>query len=139
MKCSCQSEDMEQIDPLRIFLNTAACPVCGCLEPYGTIRCPECGTFHSGAIMEEREAPVPSEVQEIEKAELDPSAYSLGPSFTLPDESFEESEDVKEWDGGSSDFSFDDSDDPLPAVESETKNFVEPEVVVEDQSIGDSK
>ena len=29
--------------------------------PKGTARCPECGTFHSGIHLEEREAPPPEE------------------------------------------------------------------------------
>ncbi len=70
--------------------------------------------------MEEREAPPPAEQREqIEsQAVLDPSVYSVGPNASIPDESFDESDDVRSWDGGSTDFTFDESDDaPLAKLQ----------------------
>ena len=102
-------------DPLRHFSGVAVCPVCGCIDRKGMYRCSECGTFHAGGIMEEREAPPPSEQREMQlanQAPLDPSVYSVGPNASIPEESFDESEDVRSWDGGSTDFSFDEDGDP---------------------------
>jgi hypothetical protein len=113
-----------QPDPLVAFTGLATCPVCGCLDRKGTYRCPECGTFHAGSIMEEREAPAPTALVEVEPSPIDPSVYSVGPHASIPEEIFDESDDVKSWDGGSSDFTFDDTDDlpvhveqKLPPVE----------------------
>jgi hypothetical protein len=114
----------EKPDPIRAFAGLVTCPVCGCLDRKGVYRCPECGTFHAGSIMEERDAPAPTQVMEREAEPLDPSVYSLGPNAPIPEEMFEESEDVKSWEGGSSDFTFDESEDlpvhieeKLPPVE----------------------
>ncbi|MFZ8905868.1 MAG: hypothetical protein ACO2Y2_00755 [Poseidonia sp.] len=65
--------------------------------------------------MEDREPPTPSEQQAIQDTvspPLDPSVYSLGPNASIPEESFDESEDVRHWDGGSTDFTFDEEDEP---------------------------
>ena len=65
--------------------------------------------------MEDREPPSPAEQQAIQDATappLDPSVYSLGPNASIPEESFDESEDVRRWDGGSTDFPVADDDDP---------------------------
>ena len=68
--------------------------------------------------MEEREAPPPGVTVEASDTQLiDPSNYSLGPNAALPEESFEESEDVRSWGGGSSDFSFEDDDPPLKSMD----------------------
>ena len=93
-------------------------------------RCSECGTFHAGGIMEEREPPSPTDVREAATAQpIDPSIYSVGPNATIPDESFDESEDVRSWDGGSTDFTFDDADDaPVAKIE-----LPEPDVVEDDE------
>lgn len=117
-------------DNLDQFLGIAACPVCGCLERKGAYRCPECGTFHAGSIMEEREAPPPMPDIDENKPELDPRNYSIGPNQAGPEESFEQSEDVKAWDGGSSDFMFEDDDQPIN---------VEPKAIVypEPENLGD--
>ena len=49
---------------------------------------------------------------------IDPSVYSVGPNASIPEESFDESEDVRSWEGGSTDFSFDATDDrPLAPIE----------------------
>ena len=64
--------------------------------------------------MEDREPPSPAEQQAIQESTalpLDPSVYSLGPNASIPEESFDESEDVRRWDGGSTDFTFTDDDD----------------------------
>ena len=105
---------MKKSDPLERLNGLAVCPVCGCFDRKGMYRCSECGTFHAGGIMEEREAPPPSEQRELEAAAtpLDPSVYSLGPNASIPEESFDESDDVRSWEGGSTDFTFDEDDDP---------------------------
>ena len=105
---------MAKTDPLERLNGLAVCPVCGCFDRKGMYRCSECGTFHAGAIMEDREPPAPSEqllLQQESNPPLDPSVYSLGPNAAIPDETFDESEDVRHWDGGSTDFTFDDDDD----------------------------
>jgi len=63
--------------------------------------------------MEEREAPPISEQKDIQENQpvLDPSVYSIGPNASIPEESFDESDDVRSWDGGSTDFTFDESDE----------------------------
>nr|ADD92943.1 hypothetical protein [uncultured archaeon MedDCM-OCT-S04-C14] len=63
--------------------------------------------------MEEREAPPPSEQKDLQENQpvLDPSVYSVGPNASIPEESFDESDDVRSWDGGSTDFTFDESDE----------------------------
>ena len=120
---------MDQIDPLTQFKGMAICPQCGCLDRKGTIRCTECGTFHSGAILEERSAPAQPLSSKREHLPLDPSAYSLGPGGKIPDESFDESEDVKTWDGGSSNFIIE--EDSLPPVTKVSK-LPSPEAIHED-------
>ena len=90
-------------DPLFAFLSAVRCPSCGTLESKGTFKCPECGLFHSSLPMEERKAPDPSE--RTEQREIDPSAYSLSSSAKMIDESFEETNEIKSWTGGNTDFS----------------------------------
>jgi len=104
---------MDKKDPLQQLSGLAVCPVCGCFDRKGMYRCSECGTFHAGGIMEEREAPPISEQKEIQENQpvLDPSVYSIGPNASIPEESFDESDDVRSWDGGSTDFTFDESDE----------------------------
>ena len=75
--------------------------------------------------MEEREAPPPSEQKDLQENQpvLDPSVYSVGPNASIPEESFDESDDVRSWEGGSTDFTFDEIDEEpvaklsLPDVE----------------------
>lgn len=75
--------------------------------------------------MEEREAPPPSEQKDLQESQpvLDPSVYSVGPNASIPEESFDESDDVRSWEGGSTDFTFDEIDEApvaklsLPDVE----------------------
>ena len=75
--------------------------------------------------MEEREAPPPSEQKDLQENQpvLDPSVYSVGPNASIPEESFDESDDVRSWEGGSTDFTFDEIDEApiaklsLPDVE----------------------
>ena len=70
--------------------------------------------------MEDREPPTPSEqlsLQQESNPPLDPSVYSLGPNASIPDETFDESEDVRHWDGGSTDFTFEDDDPPVAKME----------------------
>lgn len=117
---------MTKTDPLDQLSGYAVCPVCGCFDRKGMYRCSECGTFHAGGIMEEREAPTAAEVRESTVVQtIDPSIYSVGPNATIPDESFDESEDVRSWDGGSTDFTFDESEDaPVAKID-----LPEPEVL----------
>ena len=63
--------------------------------------------------MEEREAPPLAEQKDIQENQpvLDPSVYSVGPNASIPEESFDESDDVRSWDGGSTDFTFDEVDE----------------------------
>ena len=104
---------MKKQDPLQQLTGLAVCPVCGCFDRKGMYRCSECGTFHAGGIMEEREAPPPSEHRDQIESQtvLDPSVYSVGPNASIPEETFDESDDVRSWDGGSTDFTFDDADE----------------------------
>ena len=118
-------------DPLDAFHGVASCTVCGCFATKGTLRCPECGTFHSGAVLVERSAPSPEERVAAEPLAPDPSMYSLGPSSSIVEEAFEESEDVKAWTGGSTDFSFDDDDEPVTTTTPAT--VIEPEVIASDE------
>ena len=75
--------------------------------------------------MEEREAPPPAEQKDIQDNlhVVDPSVYSVGPNASIPEESFDESDDVRSWNGGSTDFTFDEGDESpvaklaLPEVE----------------------
>ena len=121
---------MTKKDPLDQLSGYAVCPVCGCFDRKGMYRCSECGTFHAGGIMEEREAPTAAEVRDsIVVQPIDPSIYSVGPNATIPDESFDESEDVRSWDGGSTDFTFDESEEaPVAKIE-----LPEPEVLANDE------
>ena len=70
--------------------------------------------------MEQRDAPVRS--QPIpKKMVLDPSAYSMTGNAEIPEETFDESDEITEWKGGSSTFSIDDDDDePVSMVDVQT-------------------
>ena len=74
-------------DPLDILVGKESCPVCGTLSQKGTVRCPECSTFHSGIHLEERDAPSPEE--RASQRELDPSDYSMNPKTAIAQEEFE--------------------------------------------------
>lgn len=64
----------------------------------------------------------------IERAPIDPSAYSLSGSQETPQETFEETEDLVSWDGGSSDFTMDDQEEPpLSRVDPDELDLPEPE------------
>ena len=106
MTCS-WSEYMN--DPLNQFQKLEQCPTCSALSSSQVFRCPECGTFHSTAHLEEREAPIKSEV--IEKKPVDPSVYSINPNSGIELEEFEGDDSVvAEWKGGSTNFSFEEED-----------------------------
>lgn len=94
-------------DPLDLFSRMAECPVCGCIERKGSFRCLGCGAFHSTAHLVERDAP-PPEKRVLEDVEVNPLAYSMGPNQKIVEEEFEQSDDVVSWEGGSTDFSFED-------------------------------
>lgn len=89
-------------DKLLDLQNLAYCSACGCIDQKGAYRCLECGTFHSGAHLVEREAPPPDSQIEVEI--VDPSAYSIGPNGEIIEETFEQSDSVVQWSGGSTDF-----------------------------------
>lgn len=113
-------------DPLLAYADLAACPTCGCLERRGAVRCGECGTFHAGVMMEERQAPDASMV--VDRAPIDPAAYSLSGSQAVPDETFEESEEIVNWDGGSSDFTMEDVEEaPLGRIDPDDLELPKPE------------
>ena len=60
--------------------------------------------------MEQRDAPVRNQPVP-KKMILDPSAYSMTGNAEIPEETFDESDEITEWKGGSSTFSIDDDDD----------------------------
>jgi hypothetical protein len=65
--------------------------------------------------MEDRKAPDPSERSKMR--EIDPSAYSLSSSSKLISESFDETNEIKSWTGGNTDFSdLDDQDEPIAKI-----------------------
>ena len=102
-------------DKLDALVGKESCPVCGTITQKGTGRCPECGTFHSGIHLEERPAPTPEE-RAISR-EIDPLDYSINPGSAIADEDFEGDEsNVKNWGGGSTDFSFID-EKPVSRIE----------------------
>ncbi len=98
-------------DRLDILVGKESCPVCGSISQKGTARCPECGTFHSGIHLEEREAPPPEE--RIANRDVDPADYSMNPDTAIASEEFEgDDSSVKNWRGGTTDFSFIDEGSP---------------------------
>ena len=125
MRCS-WSKYMSD-DPINALRGTSFCPVCGCIEKSGSVRCAECGTFHSSAHLEEREAPPPS--QEAPTQLADPASYSLAPGADqIPVESFEESDSVTNWEGGSTDFTVDEEDErPMSRVDPDELVLPDPE------------
>lgn len=100
-------------DSLRLFASKAICPSCGCIDNIGSFRCVGCGAFHSTAHLVNREVP-PAEQREVIEQIVNPMAYSIGPNQKIIEESFEQTEDVKSWDGGSTDFSFSDDGEMAP-------------------------
>ena len=114
-------------DKLDVLVGKESCPVCGTISQKGTARCPECGTFHSGIHLEEREAPPPEE--RMSNREVDPSDYSMNPEIAIANEEFEgDDANIKNWGGGSTDFSFIDDNNDLP-VKSESLQIRESEEV----------
>ena len=65
--------------------------------------------------MEQRDAPVRNQPVP-KKMILDPSAYSMTGNADIPEEIFEESDEITEWKGGSSTFSIEDDDEPVSLV-----------------------
>lgn len=117
-------------DRLDVLVGKESCPVCGTISQKGTARCPECGTFHSGIHLEEREAPPPEE--RMSNREVDPSDYSMNPEVAIASEEFEgDDANIKNWGGGSTDFSFIDDSEYLP-IESDTLRIPESEEIESD-------
>lgn len=117
-------------DRLDVLVGKESCPVCGTISQKGTARCPECGTFHSGIHLEEREAPPPEE--RMSNREVDPSDYSMNPEVAIASEEFEgDDANIKNWGGGSTDFSFIDDSDDLP-IESDALRIPESEEIETD-------
>ena len=114
-------------DPLNALRGTSFCPVCGCIEKSGSVRCAECGTFHSVVHLEERDAPPPS--MEKPSPIVDPVSYSLAPGGDqIPIESFEESDSVTNWEGGSTDFTMDEEEEkPMSRVDPDELDLPDPE------------
>ena len=54
---------------------------------------------------------------------VEPSAYSLGPKGEIVDEKFEQSESVREWSGGSTDFSMEEDDLDESSIESDKSDL----------------
>ncbi len=76
--------------------------------------------------LEERAAPPPNEV--VEREVIDPSVYSLSDSRAIPEEEFEESEEISSWSGGSTDFTMSDEDEkPLSKINPDELDLPEPE------------
>lgn len=99
-------------DIILSFSGKSICPSCGCIDNRGSFRCVGCGAFHSSAHLVDRDAP-PPEDRIIEDTNIDPLAYSLKPNQKIIEESFEESEDVVQWRGGSTDFTIIDEEQNL--------------------------
>ncbi len=107
-------------DSLKLFVGKANCPSCGCIENIGSFRCVGCGSFHSTAHLVERDVP-PPEMREVIEQTVNPMAYSIGPNQRIIEESFEQTDDVKSWEGGSTDFSF--TDDGVKIQANHTKDI----------------
>jgi|TARA_B110000495_G_C22676329_1_gene399449 hypothetical protein len=121
---------MPSDDTLESLKGKSSCTVCGCIETEGSIRCQECGTFHSGIHLEEREAPPPNAAPEREI--IDPSLYSLSDNHAIPEENFEESEEISAWDGGSTDFSMSDEEElPVSKIDPDELELPMPETLSE--------
>ena len=118
-------------DKLDVLVGKESCPVCGTISQKGTARCPECGTFHSGIHLEEREAPAPEE--RMSNREVDPSDYSMNPEVAIASEEFEGDEtNIKNWVGGSTDFSFIDDEDTVSVKAASTIEVPSPEEIESD-------
>ena len=76
--------------------------------------------------MEERN--VLPNAEPIQREPIDPTAYSLSSEQALPDEIFEETEDLVNWDGGSSDFTMEEIEErPLSRVDPDDLVLPDPE------------
>ena len=95
-------------DSLGLFNGKAICPSCGCIDNIGSFRCVGCGAFHSTAHLIERDVPPPEQREIIEQ---------------IVDPSFEQTDDVKSWEGGSTDFSFSDDVEVVSKEDGERVNI----------------
>ena len=67
--------------------------------------------------MEERKAPEPG--QRVQEREIDPSAYSLSSNSMPMDEEFQQTDEIKSWGGGNTDFSKLGEEKPISKIKSE--------------------
>ena len=119
-------------DELDILIGKEYCPVCASIYQKNTQRCPECGTFHSGVHLEDREPPTPEE--RVTAREVEPTDYSINPNTAITSEEFDSDDaSVKNWTGGSTDFSFVD-EEPISKETQETSKIenISPEIIHED-------
>jgi hypothetical protein len=106
-------------DLLSKFDELESCPDCGCLTKNSVMRCPECGLFHVDLNDLGDRDPPPVTPVVIQKADLDPSLYSLNPSAPLPVQEEEEQElhdPTKTWGESNSDFAADFDDKPVAEI-----------------------
>ncbi len=97
-------------DLLSAFDGLEVCADCGTLQQILTLRCPECGRFHSSTMVR-KEATVEearSEARGRDRLPIDPSHYSLNPTSPLFDEEEDEQSSTvsRPWQGGVTDFAF---------------------------------
>ena len=119
-------------DELDILIGKEYCPVCASIYQKNTQRCPECGTFHSGVHLEDREPPTPEE--RVAAREVEPTDYSINPNAAITDEEFDSDDSsVKNWTGGSTDFSFVD-EEPIAKENQKSTNaeIIPDEIIHED-------
>ena len=69
--------------------------------------------------MEERTAPDPG--QRVQEREIDPSAYSLSSNSMPLDEEFQQTDEIKSWSGGNTDFSDLGEDEPISKIMDDLK------------------
>jgi hypothetical protein len=79
--------------------------------------------------MEERKAPEPG--QPIQEREIDPTAYSLSGSALPLDEEFQQTDEIKAWVGGNTDFSNLGDDEPVTKIENQ-KLKTDVDLILED-------
>lgn len=116
-------------DELDILIGKEYCPVCASIYQKSTQRCPECGTFHSGVHLEDREPPSPEE--RVAAREVEPTDYSINPNTAITNEEFDSDDSsVKNWTGGSTDFSFVDEEPIAKENQKSTNTEIIPDEII---------